>query len=150
MKKVALTILFASCLIVCNAQYKNSIGLAFGAPSGVSFKTFVNRSNALDFTLGGLGYYFSLTGMYEIHAPLAEHIKWYIGPGAHIGSWNGNRYGNGLFLGADGVIGAEIKPKIPFAISADIRPSINLTGNRWNDENHWFWLQSQVSVRYTF
>jgi hypothetical protein len=132
------------------AQYRNSLGFGFGAPSGIAYKTFISKNKALDFTLGGLGYYFSLNGMYEIHAPLGRNVKWYYGPGAHIGSWNSNRYGNGLFIGADGVIGIELKPSIPFAFSLDLRPAINLAGNRWDNEYHWLWWQSQFAIRYVF
>jgi hypothetical protein len=150
MKKYILTCFLALGLLAANAQYKHSIGLALGSPSGISYKTFLNQNNALDLTLGLSGHYFSLSGMYEIHSLIQNNFKWYYGPGAHIGSWSGNNYGSGLFLGVDGALGVEFKPDVPFAFSLDIRPGINVIGNSWGNENHWFFLQSQLSIRYTF
>ena len=150
MKRLIITCFLAFGLLTANAQYKHSLGLALGSPSGISYKTFISGSKAFDFTLGGLGNYFTLAAMYEIHAPLATDLQWYYGPGAHIGSWSGNKYGNGAFIGVDGVIGLEFNPDIPFAFSLDLRPGINLIGNHWNDNYHYFFWQSQLSIRYIF
>jgi len=150
MKRLFLTCILALGLFAANAQYKHSLGIAFGSPSGISYKTFLSDNKALDFTLGGLGNFFTLSGMYEIHTPLDDNFQWYYGPGAHIGSWQGNKYGSGTFVGIDGVIGLELKPKIPFAFSLDLRPGVNVIGNNWDNENHWFFWQSQLSVRYVF
>jgi hypothetical protein len=150
MKKLLLTCFLAMGLLAANAQYKHSLGLAFGAPSGISYKTFISNFRALDFTVGITGRYSAFSGVYEIHAPLDQNLKWYYGPGLHIGSWNGNDYGSGGFMGVDGVIGIEFDPDIPFAFSADLRPGINLIGNEWDNENHFLFLQSQLSIRYIF
>lgn len=150
MKKLVLISIFSIAFFAANAQYKHGLGLAFGSPSGISYKTFMNDSKALDFTVGGFGHYFIVTGMYEIHNQLADQFRWYYGPGAHIGSWSGTKYGEGAFVGVDGVIGLELKPNIPFSFSLDLRPGINLLGNQWDNNYHWFWWQSQFAVRYTF
>ena len=150
MKKLVITSMLVFGLMAAQAQYKHSIGLAFGSPSGISYKTFISKSNALDFTMGGLGYYFTLAGMYEVHAPLEYDFQWYYGGGAHIGSWSGNKKGNGGFMGVDGVIGIEYKTPMPFAISLDVRPGFSLIGNEWDNESHFFFPQSQLSVRYIF
>lgn len=152
MKKTLLVTIFSIVIFTANAQdYKNSLGLAFGSPSGISFKTFLNESKALDFTVGGFSHYYVVTGLYEIHAPLSDDFKWYYGIGAHIGSWYGGNYGEGAFLGGDGVIGLELKPHdIPVAFSLDVRPAVNIIGNEWDEVHHWWWWQSQLSVRYTF
>ena len=150
MKRLFLTCFLALGLLAASAQYKHSLGLALGSPSGISYKTFLESNKALDFTLGGSNNYFTFTAMYEIHTPIQDNLQWYYGPGAHIGSWNGNKYGTGGFLGVDGVIGIEFNPDIPFAFSLDLRPGINLIGNRYNDTQNWFFWQSQLSVRYIF
>jgi hypothetical protein len=150
MKKLLLFSLLIVFSVASMAQYKNSLGLAFGNPSGIAYKTFISNNKALDFTLGGFDHYFSLNGMYEIHTPLGKQFQWYYGPGAHIGSWNGGKYGRGVFLGIDGALGIEFNPSIPFAFSLDIRPALNLVGNDWDNEFHWFWWQSQFAVRYVF
>lgn len=150
MKKLILTCFLALGLITANAQYKHSLGLALGSPTGISYKTFLSSDKALDFTLGGSGHYFTATGMYEIHAPIQDNLQWYYGPGAHLGSWSGNNYGYGAFLGVDGVIGIEFNPDIPFAFSLDLRPGINLIGNEYGETHNWFFWQSQLSIRYIF
>lgn len=150
MKKLFLTCFLALGLLAANAQYKNSLGLALGSPSGISYKTFIASSKALDFTLGLSGNFFTLTAMYEIHAPIQNNLQWYYGPGAHIGSWSGHDYGSGAFLGVDGVVGIEFNPDIPFAFSLDLRPGINLIGNEYNDTHNWFFWQSQFAIRYIF
>lgn len=150
MRKLFLTCFLAMGLLAANAQYKHSLGLALGSPSGISYKTFLSDNKAWDLTLGGLGNYFTFTGMYEIHTPIQNNLQWYYGPGAHIGAWSGNNYGSGAFLGVDGVIGIEFDPDIPFAFSLDLRPGINLAGNEWDNGHHWFFWQSQLSIRYIF
>jgi hypothetical protein len=150
MKKIVLTFFLAFGLLIANAQYKHSLGVALGSPSGISYKTFLSGNNALDLTLGLSNHYFTFTGMYEIHAPIQDNLQWYYGPGAHIGSWNGNDYGTGAFLGVDGVIGIEFNPDIPFAFSLDLRPGINLIGNEYNNTHNWFFWQSQLAIRYIF
>ncbi len=150
MKKLFLTCLLAVGLLAANAQYKHSIGVALGSPSGITYKTFLSDNKALDFTLGLSGNYFTVSAMYEIHQPIQGNLQWYYGPGAHIGSWNGNDYGSGGFFGIDGVIGLEFNPDIPIAFSLDLRPGINLIGNEYNDTHNWFFWQSQFGIKYTF
>jgi len=150
MKKIFLTCLLAVGILAANAQYKHSIGVALGSPSGITYKTFLSDNKALDFTLGLSGNYFTVSAMYEIHQPIQGNLQWYYGPGAHIGSWNGNDYGSGGFFGIDGVIGLEFNPDIPIAFSLDLRPGINLIGNEYNDTHNWFFWQSQFGIKYTF
>lgn len=150
MKKFVLISILLIVFYKADAQYKHGLGLAFGSPSGISYKTFLNENKALDFTFGGFRRYFILTAMYEIHNPWMGDLKWYYGPGAHIGSWSRGWYGEGAFIGIDGAVGLEFQPNIPFVFSLDLRPGINLLGNRWDDSYHWFWWQSQLAVRYTF
>ena len=148
MKKALLISLLLGIFFSLKAQYKQSLGLAFGVPSGIACKTFTSRDRALDFTLGGFSNFFTIAGMYEIHDKAFNDVNWYYGPGGHLGSWKGNRYGNGMFLGLDAVLGVELlTEKVPFAFSLDIRPGVNLIGNKWNNENHWLWWQGQLALR---
>jgi hypothetical protein len=149
MKKLLLICLIASATLTVNAQYKWGIGAALGSPSGLSVKVFTGENTAFDFTGGFWRDYTNLTGMYEIHNSLANQLKWYYGPGAHLGSWNTNHWNDNnshdnLFIGIDGVLGLEWKPDIPFAFSVDIRPGLNIVGG-----TDFFW-QSQLGIRYTF
>jgi len=53
-------------------EYKNAIGGRFGIANGVTYKTFLNETNALDLILNFRSTnsysYFRLTGLYEVHA----------------------------------------------------------------------------------
>jgi hypothetical protein len=159
MKRLIFVFVIALATLTANAQYKWGIGVALGSPSGFSGKVFTTDTQAFDFTLGWWHDYANISAMYEIHNSFNDlgglneyksQIKWYYGPGAHIGSWNNNHYAEGethtndLFLGIDGVIGVEWKPDIPVAFSLDVRPGINIVGGVS------FFIQSQLGIRYTF
>jgi hypothetical protein len=154
MKKLFLICLIAFASLTVSAQYKWGIGVALNGSSvpggGISLKTFASDRIGYDFTIGLGQYFFDVTGLYEIHAPLADNLKWYYGPGAHIGTWHGGKYGNQVFLGLDGTLGLELKPNIPFAFSFDFRPRLDFIGNEWGGKNHWFWWGGQLGIRYTF
>ncbi len=150
MKKLFLTLLLGISLLMANAQYKHSLGLAIGRPSGISYKAFVSRFNAVDITLGGSTNYYIVAGTFQFHSPLDHNMTWYWGPGVHAGLWNERENAEGVFMGVDGVIGMELVPDMPFAFSVDLRPGVNFTGNEWDNEKHWFFMQSQLSVRYVF
>jgi hypothetical protein len=159
MKRLAFVLLIAFASLTVNAQYKWGIGAAIGSPSGFSAKVFTGETQAFDFTIGFWHDYTNISAMYEIHNSFNDlgglneyksEIKWYYGPGAHMGSWYNNHYAygethtNNLFMGIDGVIGVEWKPDIPFAFSVDIRPGINIVSGTS------FFIQSQIGIRYTF
>ncbi len=159
MKKLVLICAIAIISITANAQYKWGAGVALGSPSGLSAKVFTSDTKAFDFTLGFWHDYTNISAMYEIHNSFSDlgelnefknQVKWYYGPGAHVGSWNNNHYNDGtthsdnFFLGIDGVIGVEWKPDFPVAFSLDVRPGINIIGGTS------FFIQSQLGIRYTF
>lgn len=135
------------------SSYKTALGVKF-YPGGITLKSFVNGNNALE----GIGYFwvdgFRITGLYEIHGDIngAPGLKWYIGPGAHIGAWNDNwkrdnpgRDG-GVTIGIDGVLGLDYKiNKAPINLSLDWQPSFNITGYSYF-ESGW----GGLGIRYTF
>jgi hypothetical protein len=144
MKKLILVFVIAFTSLSLSAQYKWGIGVGLGAPSGISVKTFTNSSTALDFTVGWWVDYMQVTGMYEIHKPLADQLNWYIGPGAHLGLGR-NSYREGKsYLGIDGVVGLEWKGSGPVAVSLDFRPRFDLIPGTY------FEPAGQLGVRYTF
>lgn len=135
------------------SSYKTAVGVKF-YPGAISVKSFTAPNRALE----GLGYFsndgFRLTGLYEIHGDIngAEGLKWYIGPGAHIGVWSNNwkkenpdRDG-GVAIGIDGVLGLDYKFKgAPINVSLDWQPSFNFVGYNYF-EGGW----GGLGVRYTF
>ena len=120
------------------SEYKTALGVKI-FPGAVTLKHFVSTNIALE----GLAYFyndgFRFTGLYEIHGNItgANGLKWYVGPGAHFGAWNdrwrkNNKSYNGpnnFTFGVDGVIGLDYKFNgVPFNVSLDWQPSINLVG----------------------
>ncbi|RYF89649.1 MAG: hypothetical protein EOO03_05540 [Chitinophagaceae bacterium] len=113
-----------------SSDYKTAIGVKF-YPGALSVKHFVNEKHALE----GLAYFWNrgtrITGLYEIHGNIenADGLKWYIGPGAHVGfynnkTYNGVNYNGKTYIGVDGVLGLDYKIKsAPINFSLDWQPS---------------------------
>src|SRR5689334_17818173 len=83
------------------SSYTNALGVKVWDGAGISFKHFFNQ-NAGEL----IGYFYRdgvrITGLYEIHGDISgvDGLKWYIGPGAHVGFY-GSKYGDGAFVGID-------------------------------------------------
>lgn len=149
--------LFAICCIVSfavNAQsmgrtYKTALGVKFWDGAGITFKTFVAPNNAIEV----IGYFYKngtrLAGLYEIHGNIegAAGLKWYIGPGAHIGFYNKDYYkGDKAVAGLDGVLGLDYKiNRAPINLSIDWQPSFEFADNR-GFVGSW----GGLGIRYTF
>src|SRR5436190_2528003 len=69
--------------------YKTAVGIKV-YPAAISVKNFQQYNKALE----GLLYFWEdgvrFTGLYEIHGDIAgaAGLKWYVGPGGHIGFWS--------------------------------------------------------------
>jgi len=116
------------------SDYQTAVGVKFW-PGAISVKHFVGDNRALEGLASFWDHGFRFTGLYEIHGDIsgAEGLKWYVGPGAHFGfyngyAYNGYYYGSGSFsLGIDGVLGLEYKfSGAPIAASLDINPYLEL------------------------
>ena len=127
MKKIfmSLVVMVTLATVTVKAQnlssgYNTALGLKlWGDGGGISLKHFVGNNNALE----GVGYFWKggtrLTGLYEFHYNIegAPGLKWYIGPGAHIGLYNQYYYDkyyndgrtSGSYFGLDGVLGLDYK-----------------------------------------
>ncbi len=128
-------------------SYKTALGVKVWDGAGISLKTFVTPANALEV----IGYFYRngsrITGLYEIHGNVggAPGLKWYVGPGAHLGFYN-KREGNRAVAGIDGVLGLDLKfNKAPLNMSVDWQPSFEFGENRGFIGN---W--GGVGIRYTF
>ena len=52
-KTLIITLILGAVTVGAQAQsYKSAIGLRLGDPTGVTFKTFISKTNALEFLLG--------------------------------------------------------------------------------------------------
>lgn len=134
------------------ASYTTAAGLKF-FPGAVTVKHFLRDTRAVEGLLSFWEYGFRTTALYEIHGDIngVPGLKWYAGPGAHLGFWN-NRWRNvyptrasGLSLGIDGVLGLDYKVKdAPLNFSLDWQPSLNIIGYSYF-EGAW----GGLSIRYT-
>jgi hypothetical protein len=155
MKKVFVVFMLATFFIAYSANsqslgrsYKTALGAKVWDGFGVSLKSFVNGNNALE----GIGYFGKngtrITGLYEIHGDLgdAPGLKWYIGPGAHLGFYNA-KHGGGTVAGIDGVIGIDLKVnRTPINFSIDWQPSFEFGENSTGFIGSW----GGLGIRYTF
>ncbi len=128
-------------------DYRTALGVKFLDGGGITLKHFVNDKAALE----GIGYFWSqgtrITGLYELHFDIsgAPGLKWYVGPGAHVGFYN-NKYGGGSWVGIDGVLGLDYKiNNAPLNLSLDWQPSFEFGTGRGFTGN---W--GGFGIRYTF
>ncbi len=131
-----------------SSSYTTALGVKVWDGGGISLKHFFNGSNKAGELIG---YFWNrgvrFTGLYEIHGNFSEAsgLKWYIGPGAHIGFYN-TKYGDGTFAGVDGVLGLDYKFKgAPINMSIDWQPSFEFGENR-GFVGSW----GGLGIRYTF
>ena len=143
MKKIIIVCVLIISITAITAQnvtpdYKTAIGFK-SLPGGITYKQFINKNGAIE----GLMYFDKnvtrCTALYEFHYDIEnilEGLKWFIGPGVHVGRWtnsfkanNQKKSGlNTMGLGIDGIIGIDYKiDALPFDISVDWQPSVNLT-----------------------
>ncbi len=154
-KKFLIVTLLVTALIISQAQsrstnsysYRTALGVKVWDGAGISLKHFFNGNNAGEL----IGYFWSrgarFTGLYEIHGDFsgAPGLKWYIGPGAHIGFYN-TKYGDGAFAGIDGVIGLDYKFRgAPINMSIDWQPSFE-----FGDGRGFVGSWGGLGIRYTF
>lgn len=137
------------------SSYKTALGVKFYPGAGITLKHFIKSNVALE----GIGYFWKdgvrITGLYEFHGQIngAPGLKWYAGPGVHVGFWNekywnreyGFRRANAL-AGIDGVLGLDYKFKgAPFNMSIDWQPSFEF-GDYGGFVGNW----GGIAIRYTF
>jgi hypothetical protein len=129
------------------SDYTTALGVKVWDGGGITLKHFFNEKNAGEL----IGYFWNrgvrFTGLYEIHGDIngVEGLKWYVGPGAHIGFYN-TKYGGGGFIGIDGVLGLDYKfNAAPINISLDWQPSFEFGDNR-GFVGSW----GGLGIRYTF
>jgi len=155
MRKALLAVIFLLSVVASQAQskstnsstYTTALGVKVWDGGGITLKHFFNDRNAGEL----IGYFWRngvrFTGLYEIHGDIngAEGLRWYIGPGAHIGFYN-SKYGDGSFGGIDGVLGLDYKfGGAPINVSIDWQPSFEFGNNRG-----FYGGWGGLGIRYTF
>jgi hypothetical protein len=140
MKKFLFLIILVSA--VCFGQslkaqdYNSAIGLRFGYPIAISYKTFLSESNALEAYAGYRGFvgysWINVGALYQIHKPLSgvDGLQWYFGGGAGVQLYNYRNDFNfgdsGSFgIGLSGNLGLDYKfANSPINVSLDWVPTI--------------------------
>lgn len=144
MKKILLLLFFIASLNFVMAQnrtansteYKTAIGVKVWSGAGISLKTFITDKNALEF----IGYFdrygTRISGLYEFHGNLSSEgaLKWYIGPGVHVGLYKGI-----TAVGVDGIVGIDYKfTNMPLNLALDWQPTLELgSGSRNGFIGNW-------------
>ena len=130
-----------------SSSYTTALGVKVWDGGGITLKHFFNDRHAGEL----IGYFWRngvrFTGLYEIHGDFADArgLKWYIGPGAHIGFYN-SKYGDGSFAGIDGVLGLDYKFNgAPINMSIDWQPSFE-----FGDGRGFYGGWGGLGIRYTF
>ena len=134
-----------------------ALGIRAGETSGITFKHNKNDVKAFEGIAGIWGNGISFTGLFEKYAPAFDIVsmRWYYGLGGHCAFRTNSYYaygrqyarGDDLGLGVDGVVGLEYKiPPIPFAVSLDVKPfiEVNTGGNIFLE------LDPGLGIKYTF
>lgn len=90
--------------------------------------------------------------MYEFNFDIQgiDGLRWYVGPGAHIGFWNHDykekKNINSAGFGIDGVLGLDYKlANYPVNISVDWQPAVDLIGSSGFTPAY-----GGIGIRYTF
>lgn len=157
MKNIALATLLFFCMYTGNAQssstnstdYQTALGIKIWDGGGITLKHFIASDRAIE----GIGYFYKrgirVTGLYEIHGDIsgAPGLKWYVGPGAHLGFYNDKYYDEAkVVLGIDGVLGLDYKfNTAPINLSIDWQPSFEFASG-FGFNGNW----GGLGIRYTF
>jgi len=137
-------------------DYKAAIGIRAGETSGVTFKFRTSSASNIELLAGIWSDWLSLTALYERNAQAfnVNGLRWYYGGGGHVafatGIYNSGRLytrGSDFAVGVDGVVGLEYKiPPIPFAISIDIKPLLEI----YRNGDVWLGIDPGIGVKFTF
>lgn len=139
------TILFIGISTSASAQlYKWSVGIrAGGDMSGLVGKYQMNPKSAIE-AMFSIPYKNGavLTGLYEYNLPvIVDKVDAYFGGGAHIGG-----YSHKFVFGLDVIAGLEYKvPNVPFAISLDYKPALNIIGH-----SGFYWSSIGLGLKFAF
>lgn len=135
--------------------YSSAVGLRFGYPLSLSYKTFVNEQAAVEGYVGLRGYRryraMSISAAYLMHNdfPDAEGLQWYYGGGAGVQFWSYDDFAASTTLGVSGYLGLEyVFPSTPIAISLDWRPTVYLGRQRISGFNNFGVGYGGLGVRY--
>ncbi|MGN6619353.1 MAG: hypothetical protein ACTHJ5_19410 [Ilyomonas sp.] len=150
------------CLVLCllcfiaynsfsQSTYDRAIGIKFPLGFAVTYKKFVSDNNNIEAQAMFWRKGFRAVGLYEFSfdIPDVEGLRWFVGPGAHIGFWKKEfkeDNNSSADIGIDGIIGLDYKVNdLPLNVSLDWQPAITLIGSSGFTPSY-----GGIGVRYTF
>jgi len=157
MKKITgvLFIILLTSMSLKAQDYSTALGVRGGFFSGISFKHFVSRTDAIEGIVAFHHRGLMVAGMYQRHANAfdAPGLYWYYGGGAHAGFYErrntpwfpGSSTGNISTFGVMGALGLEYNIyDIPITVGVDLTPAFNIISHTG------FWMGAGITLRYTF
>jgi hypothetical protein len=156
-----LTLMASGFLFAQTPNYKTSVGVRGGEPSGITAKYFIYDLQAIEGIISFWPWGPGIIGLYEMYAPAfdTEGLFFYFGAGAHVrqfrNGWWGNRIStndyrytySGSAIGLDGIVGLEYKlPPIPITLSLDLKPMLEFT----TGGKTFLAMDPGLSLRYVF
>ena len=147
MKNVILLFSFLGCLLCAESvqaqEFKSAVGARLGYPLSISYKKFLNETNAFEIYAGtrgfngGFNYNFrsySVSGAYLKHTPIesVEGLSYYYGGGANVNFWTfggfeGDNAATSFGIQAYGGLSYTFENK-PINITLDWIPSYFING----------------------
>ncbi|POY37982.1 hypothetical protein C3K47_05510 [Solitalea longa] len=154
-----IVLLFAATTVKAQS-YTTALGARIGTESGITLKHFIKSKAALEGILAFDHHSFDITGLYEVQGNAFSEpgLDWFVGGGAHIGSfrYHHNDYDDhAVKFGLDGILGLEYTfAGAPINVGVDWKPEINFTGYDDHNGHHYgegFYADNfALSVRFTF
>ncbi len=164
MKKIIISAFMLIVLtFVAKAQdiSKNALGFRLGGnydiPIEVSYQRRLSNISRIELDLGWKRQAFEdfkLSGIYQRFWNLDSHFKLYAGAGGASGSWQ--KIGNNgeklifTYFSAVADVGIEYNLNIPFQLSLDVRPELDVLGDSSNSKDNNTNTNIALGIRYRF
>lgn len=139
-------------------DYTSAIGVRFGYPLSVSYKTFLNPTNAVEVYagyrgFGGVANWFSINGAYQVHSDISdlEGLQWYYGGGAGAQFWSYDfDDGGSTTFSISGYLGLQYTfVDAPVSLTLDWVPTIFLGNSLYGGFNTFGGGYGALGARYT-
>ena len=138
-------------------DYRSAVGLRFGYPLSVSYKTFLTETNAVEAYVGFRGYgsasWFSINAAYQIHNDIesVEGLQWYYGGGAGAQFWSYDfDDASSTTFSLAGYLGLQYTfVDAPVSLTVDWVPTIFLGNSLYNSFNTFGGAYGALGARYT-
>ncbi|MBB4080272.1 hypothetical protein GGR28_002902 [Lewinella aquimaris] len=139
-------------------NFNSAIGVRFGYPFSISYKTFISESHALEGYVGFRGYsgvanWISINGAYQIHSDIdaIDGLEWYYGAGAGAQFWSYDFAESGsTTFSVSGYLGLQYTfEEAPVSVSIDWVPTFFIGDSRYGAFNSFGGGYGALAARYT-